>query len=572
MVAPGAVLTLSSSVENAVVSWGPWLAVLLGSLLATLIFLPYCLQNREQRGATPLAVMFVGIAIWLGSEFVHVLNAPNPDVGTGLALRMLGVKVVVIGVLLLGLEYTGRERLITRRTLAAVSVEPVVTVLVALFRPEWLVDIRLTGNVPWGYELVVTPEWMVTVVYSYLLMAVGLGLLTHMMLRATYANRWRIFALMTAIFLPLVVNSLYYLDVTPFDLTPGSFIVTAVVLMYATFRWRLMDPAPVARRTVIEQMEDLVFVLDGRGRVTMVNAAVTDTFDIPEDDAVGEPVEAFLDDPSLGNPVAGDQSTELTVEIDSKPREFDVTKSVFTDYRGDLLAQLVVCRDVTEKRRREEQLELLKDVQSRFLRHNLRNELNAILAHAEFMRDDTGPPREESYEAIVETSERLIEWGEKARTIERLVESSRREPHEVGPIVEHIVTRLRRRYPDVEFDIDCPDDLWMLTVTQVDSAFENLLDNAARYNTGPDPRVEVTATATDGSVRVVVADNGPGIDEAELDAIEAGEETQLEHSSGFGLWLAYWVVDASGGNLDFETGDGTTVTLVFERTDHPEQR
>lgn len=562
-------MLLTAAVEDAVVSWGPWLAVLLGSLLAALIFLPYCLQNREQRGATPLVVMFLGITIWLLSEFVQVVTNPGPTPGPGLALRMFGVKIVAISVLLLGLEYTGREHLITRRTLAAVSVEPVVTVAVTLFDPGLLVDIRLTGDVPWGYVLVSTPLWMVTVVYSYLLIIIGLGLLTHMMLRATYANRWRIFALMTAVFLPLAVNSLFYVGVTPFDLTPGSFLVTAVVLMYATFRWRLMDPASVARRTVLEQMEDLVFLLNGRGRVTGVNAAVTNSFGTTRENLVGEPVEAFLDDPSLGNPVGGDQSVELTVAVDGEPREFDVDKSVLTDYRGDLLAQLIVCRDVTEKRRREEQLELLKDVQSRFLRHNLRNELNAILAHAEFMRDDAGPSRDESYKVIAETSERLIEWGQKARTIERLVESSKREPHEVGPTVEHIVRRLRERYPDVEFDVDCPDGLWMLTVTQVDDALENLLDNAARYNTGPDPWVEIAVTAADGTVQVVIADNGPGIDSAELDAIEAGEETQLKHSSGFGLWLAYWVVDSSGGDISFETDNGTAVTLVFEQATVP---
>jgi signal transduction histidine kinase len=559
----------TASLEGTVVSWGPWLAVLFGSLLAAAIFMPYCLQNREQRGATPLVVMFVGIIIWLVSELVQLWTAPTPGAGGGLALRTLGVKVAAVGVFLLGLEYTGREQLITRRLLGVVLVEPVVTSTVALVRPGWLVDIRLTGDVPWGYELLVTPVWMVTVLYSYLLIVAGLGLLAQMMLRATYANRWRIFALLIAIVLPLAANGLFYTGVTPFDYTPASFLVTAVVLMYATFRWRLMDPASVARRTVIEQMEDLVFVLDGRGRVSMVNTAVTGTFDEPESEIVGEPAEAFLGDPSLGNPITGDQSLERTVGISGAPREFDITKSVLTDYRGDLLGQLVVCRDVTRKRRREEQLELLKDVQSRFLRHNLRNELNTILAHAEFMRDDRGPSREDSFEVIAETSKQLIEWGEKARTIEELVESATPQPHELGRDTERIVARLRDRFPETEFDLDCPDELWVSAVPQVDSALENLLDNAARYNSPPDPRVEVTITTTDEHARVTIADNGPGIDEAELDAIEAGRETQLEHSSGFGLWLAYWVVDSSGGDISFETDDGTTVTMTFDRNRPP---
>ena len=138
-----------------------------------------------------------------------------------------------------------------------------------------------------------------------------------------------------------------------------------------------------------------------------------------------------------------------------------------------------------------------------------------------------------------------------------------------GHDTERIIARLRDTYPEVEFDFDSPDEVWVLAVPQVDSALENLLDNAARYNTAPDPRVEVSITATDEHARVVIADNGPGIDEAELDAIAAGQETQLEHSSGFELWLAYWVADTSGGDISFEVNGGTTVTMTLDRCRPP---
>ena len=73
--------------------WGPWFAFLVAALLAALVFLPYCLRNREQRGATPLVLLFVGTAVWLCPAFVQLFTGPDPGAWGGLALRMVGVKL-----------------------------------------------------------------------------------------------------------------------------------------------------------------------------------------------------------------------------------------------------------------------------------------------------------------------------------------------------------------------------------------------------------------------------------------------------------------------------------------------
>ncbi len=554
--------------------WELWGIFLFASLAGALVFLPYGFQNRDQRGAKPLILMFVGVTIWILSEFIQLYHGqlrgtPDPSAWGGLAVRLLGIELMVVSVLLLGLEYTGREHWITPKTLAVLAIEPLIVVGLAMFQPEALIQMPPPSSdvIPWGYEVVGTGLWMGHVIYSFMLVFLGLALLADMMLQANYAYRWRIFALMLAIATPLAVNALFHIGVTPFDLTASSFFFTAVLLMYATFQWRLMDPAPVARRTVIEQMNELVFVLDGDGHISRTNAAVSTTFG---DRAwQGKSITAVLGVSALGDPETGDLEETISVTVGDDRRQFEVTKSVLLDYRGDLLAQVLICRDVTEKRRREEHLELLKDVQSRFLRHNLRNELNTVLAHAEFMKNDDGPSREESYRTITETSERLVEWGEKARTIERLVEDAERQRHDIGADLNRIVSQVRKRYPNVTVRFDNGKSIWVLAVPQVDSAIENLLDNAARYNTASEPWVEITVETTPEHVVLRLSDNGPGINQAELDAIEAGKETQLTHSSGFGLWLAYWVVDVSDGTIKFEVDDGTHVTITFDRTDDP---
>lgn len=544
-------------------------ASLFVALVLAVVFLSYCVHHRQHRCALPLAVMFTGVAIWVTSELVQIYHSSGSFVGIKQAVRLFGAEVVVIGIVLLGLEYTGRENLITRKMLGLLSVEPIVLIgLILSPYQSLLFETATAAGTPWGYEVVRAPLYAAHLLYSYTLVLVAVGMLLHLMVQSRYSYQRQLLALVVAITIPLLANVSFNIGLTSFDLAPVSFFITATVLMYATFRLRLLDAIPIARRTVLEEMEDMVFVLDERGHITTVNRSALEAFG-EKSTLVGEPIEAVLGDVSLGDPGEGDQTVEISVTRGGETRYFSVNRSVLTDYRQTLLAQVLVCRDVTDQRRRKEQLELLGNVQSRFLRHNLRNELSTILSHADLMRREDGPSREESYETIANTIERLVEWGETARTIEQLVEATDRTYCDVSAELAGIVEEMQTQHPDIRFETDLTDEAWILTVPQLESALEQLVDNAARYNTAMDPFVRVTVEVNDTQVHIRIQDNGPGIARSEIEAIESGWETPLEHSSGFGLWLAYWVVARSDGDISFETDSGTVAILTFEWVSHP---
>lgn len=60
-----------------------------------------------------------------------------------------------------------------------------------------------------------------------------------------------------------------------------------------------------------------------------------------------------------------------------------------------------------------------------------------------------------------------------------------------------------------------------------------------------------------------VVDDGPGIPDAELEAVTAGRETALSHGSGLGLWLVRWAARALGATFTFADREprGTVVEL-----------
>jgi signal transduction histidine kinase len=545
--------------------------LLLTGLAISLGVLSYCLQYRRKRGVTSLVVMFTGISIWISSELVQIQLRTLRYAGFGMALRILGIEITVIGMFFLGLEYTGRERYIDWRLVSLFAIVPLAEVALALSPARSLLfEARVNDAVPWGYELVQTPLFLAHTAYSYLFVVASLGLLAAMMLRTNAGYRRQLGAVFVAILFPTAVNVAFHFDITRFDLTPVSFVGTAAVLMFATFRLRLLDAIPVARQTVLEQMEDMVIVLDEDNKVITTNSATRNAFDIGGS-AAGKPASALLDTEQVEEVVSDDQH-QLELSVDGEPRAINVNSSPITDYRGNLLARVLVCRDITEQReqerelrRREEELELLKNLQSRFLRHNLRNELNVVRANAELLADMDDRVERERYETIVRKTDQILEWSTKARTIEQLVETDRRVTCDLTDELTTLLDGLREEFPEVTFEFDENASREVVAVAQIDRALGNVLDNAARYNTAENPRVRVDIESVGEQLQVHITDNGPGIDAHEIETLRDREETQLQHGTGLGLWLVYWVMDKSGGDLAFDADDGTTVTLTFDR-------
>jgi len=344
--------------------WGLTLlrGLLLASLAVSVYFFYYSLKNRETRGATSLAVIFAGCSAWILSDILQISTPGEPMALGGLPLRMLGADVVVIGVLLIGLEYTGREEYIDSKLLSLLAMKPILTqTFLFISETRMMMFATEVADTPWGYEIVRTPFFLAHAVYDWTIAFVGIGMLAYMMARERYGYSRQIFALLVAFLVPTFMNILFNAGVLSFDLTPTSFVFSSAVLMYATFRLRLLDAIPVARESVLEDMEEMVFVLDEDGDVVMVNDSVKEAFG-PKYEIVGEPVEDFLGE-DAPTEVEDDQLTvDISFTLEGEKRYLNVDKSLLTDYRGNVLAQLLVCRDITERRERERELERSRDL------------------------------------------------------------------------------------------------------------------------------------------------------------------------------------------------------------------
>ena len=104
----------------------------------------------------------------------------------------------------------------------------------------------------------------------------------------------------------------------------------------------------------------------------------------------------------------------------------------------------------------------------------------------------------------------------------------------------------------------------------IGQALSNVVDNAIKYSAGTrrEPRVALDLERAGEEVRLVVADNGPGIPEADrqrvIERFVRLEASRSQPGSGLGLSLVKAVMKFHRGRLDLSDGDpGLSVVMTF---------
>jgi PAS domain S-box-containing protein len=337
----------------------------------------------------------------------------------------------------------------------------------------------------------------------------------------------------------------------------GSIGLAAVVVAVATEDVFEKVPAAgtVGRDVTVETMNDPMVVVDGAHRIVDLNPAAERLFGASED-AIGGQLSALVDAPVTTGRLLEADRTEF--ELDGGNRVLEARGSVLEDEYGRSLGHSVVFHDITDRTRRQQRIQVL----NRVLRHNLRNDMAVVNGHAEALAAtefDLGDHPDQ----IRDTADGLLAIGQKAGEIQHVVASKGGGRTALSTVLEEAVADVEADHPGCTFRVAGPD-----VDTQVDgevlgAVVRELGENAAVHNDADDPEVAVRATGGgDAPLEVTVTDNGPGIPEHELTPIRAGEETDLEHGSGLGLWLVEWGVAALDGRLSFEADDGGTRARV----------
>lgn len=353
----------------------PWFAALMtaaGLLLAGLA--AHVAWRRRNRSGISLAVILLAVA-WWGLAYAVELSATEISTKTRWGdLKYVGVCALAPAWLVFVLQYTGRPHLVTRRMVAALTVEPVV-VLAVLFNPGTHDLVRFYPPDAADVDLPIVgtgPVFWVHLAYSNLMILVATTIFVATMLRLSRTYRQMATMMVAAALLPWVANLLHNFELGWFarlDLTPFAFTVTGAVLVWGLFRERLVRLSPLARSVIVEHMADGVFVLDAFGRVADVNPAGTALVASSRAALVGVRLADVLAPHMTGAQASHARAqqlpTEIAVLVGERQRTYDIGREPLTDRIGRPGGELVVLRDITERVHAEKALEQLLAERSR---------------------------------------------------------------------------------------------------------------------------------------------------------------------------------------------------------------
>ncbi|MDW5595073.1 ATP-binding protein [Conexibacter stalactiti] len=224
----------------------------------------------------------------------------------------------------------------------------------------------------------------------------------------------------------------------------------------------------------------------------------------------------------------------------------------------------------------------LKTALLRAVSHDLRSPLTAIATAGEALSSPslTDAERDELAAAVTGEAQRL------SRLVDKLLDLSRLQGGAAAPrpdwvSVEEVLRVAIDETPhaagfNVGIDRDLP--LVRADAAQLERAFANLLENAARY--GGDHPVAVRARAVGHRLLIRIVDRGPGIHGRELERVfepfyRAPDVRGDGHvGSGLGLAVVRGFVEANGGRVWAESlpGQGTTFVVELPLGDAPAER
>ncbi len=208
------------------------------------------------------------------------------------------------------------------------------------------------------------------------------------------------------------------------------------------------------------------------------------------------------------------------------------------------------------------------------LAHEIRNPLSSIKGFAQIHIEDAceceaGEDLREDMELIVDETVRL------ERLTSALLEYARSPSlRDTSFMLEDFCKDLARHTGSSGtseiVNIDCDSGEVRIDREKFLQIIINLVQNATdAVKELPDPAVNVSIRRRDGSVVLMVSDNGPGIPEEIRKKLFEPFMTTKTRGTGLGLSIVKRLCDAMGGKIEIESsaGSGTAVTITFPQTE-----
>lgn len=538
----------------------PYTIPFIGMSLLSLVLGGYIwVHYHSPLGRTGSATILASTA-WIITTVMELSGGDLPTQIFWKKMQYPGIVVLPAAWFIFAVLYTGREQWLNRRTLAGLSVMPVITLL--------LVFTNERHNLIWdgftvdtsGLFLVVEEShgiWLWAFIgYAYILLMIG-GLLFFVQIMTCSYPRYRrqtSFLLLGGT-IPWAASALSSFGLNPFphlDLTLIALTLTNVVVAFNIFYFQLGSVVPLAHETIIESMDDCVIVLDMENCIVEMNPSARKLMGSTTE-FVGKPVKEVW--PLW--PGVEELDVERGKEVVLDNVIFDVNISPLVDWRGYTVSRVVVLRDVTDRKRSEKIKQSLKEkeILLQEIHHRVKNNIQII---SSLLSLQSFYIKDEKYKEMLKDSQDRIK--SMALIHEKLYQSANLADISLEEYIQDLVQSLYRSYgtSSITLEVEGSDvSLGIDAAIPCGLIINELVSNSLKHAFPDDKgKIRICFRSKDDDIELVVSDNGMGIP----DTID------FRTTESLGLHLVTILVeDQLKGTVSLERSNGTTFIITFKK-------
>jgi PAS domain S-box-containing protein len=338
---------------------------------------------------------------------------------------------------------------------------------------------------------------------------------------------------------------------------------------------------------IVESCDDAIVSKDLNGIVTSWNPSAERMFGYQAEEIIGKPINLIIpeelqpdEDMILGKIRRGERIEHFeTVRVTKSGKRIDVslTISPLKDETGGVIGAAKVARDITERKRTDEALRRAERLAAAgqlaaTIAHEINNPMQSLTNLLSLISYKTSLD-ENTHQLVSMADSELSRMSHITRQMLSFYrQSSVPVAVNIGEVMEEVlelfVMRMRSNRIRLKRKYDFSGEIQGFA-PEIRQVFVNLLNNAVEaVGQGGQIQVHITRskdwrTEAQG-VRVMVADNGPGIPrELRSRIFEPFFTTKVEKGTGLGLWVVRGIVAKHGGSIRMRssTRPGRTGTL-----------
>jgi signal transduction histidine kinase/PAS domain-containing protein len=335
-------------------------------------------RRREIQGAG----WFIGLVTTIGwvTSWYAFESAAGNDLSTYIAFskfEYIGLTFIPLFWLGFALNFSGRERPLSKRWILILSLIPLITIALAFTNERhgliWEQTSFDKNAFPPIFKATYGTWFWIYTVYAY-----GVFLIGSVVLVRRAFNTWRLYQEQAALIflgtaMPWLSNLLEIFDVA---VVPGLYLnavflgLAITAFAFALFRLRLLDLMPMAYDTILNNVPDGIIVVDNHERIVALNRYIKPYLRHSQRDPIGQRLQDAL--PNFAADIENLRGKfDYIGQKQIKDRVIEIRIAPVDNRKGQQRGRLFVLRDITpqvvvEQAQREQQLfaETMRDIGS----------------------------------------------------------------------------------------------------------------------------------------------------------------------------------------------------------------